>query len=190
MSECTISSTGFVNYFPSKERTDRKVKEVFDKYGDEVVIINGTDNWNGCKLFRIGFMLELFKIQKVDDFHNQVSGITKSGVVIKKADLETFIKKFNKQKWTIRRKEGCGEMCLTETIKIFDPDVNEWQTFFEIKYGDTEYLKVKDLNGYYKCRHQGTCTINNFKKSKMDASRYFTSPSIQWYWKSVEKFVK
>ena len=63
MSVCTISSTGFVNYLPSKERTDRKVKEVFDKHGDGVVIINGTDNWNGCKLFRIGFMLELFKIQ-------------------------------------------------------------------------------------------------------------------------------
>lgn len=190
MSICTISSTGFVNYLPSKERTDRNVKEVFDKYDDEVVIINGTDNCSGCKLFRIDFMLKLFKIQKVDDFHNQVSGITKSGVVIKKADLETFIKKFNKHKWAIRRREGCGEMFLTESIKIFDPDVNEWQTFFEIKYGDTEYLKEKDSNGYYKCRRPVTCTINNFKKHKTDVSNYFISPSIQWYWKSVEKFVK
>ena len=154
------------------------------------MIINGTDNWNGCKLFRIEFMLKLFNIQKVDDFHNQISGITKSGVVIKKADLETFIKKFNKQKWTIRRREGWGQMCLTGSIKIFDPDVNEWQTFFEIKYGDTEYLKRKNSDGYYECRHQGTCIINNFKKRKSDASWYFRSPFIQWFWKSVEKFEK
>lgn len=190
MSEMHVSSTGFVNYIPSKERTDRNVKEVFDKYGDEVVIINGTDNWNGCILFKISSLLGLFKIQKVDDFHNQISGITKSGAVIKKSDLETFIKKFNKQKWAIRAKEGCGEMFNTETIKIFDPDVNEWQIFFRIEYGDTEYIKEKDPSGYYKCRHKGTCTVNNFKKCKFDASRYFESPKTQWYWKPVEKFEK
>lgn len=190
MSEMHVSSTGFVNYNPSKERTDRKVKEVFDKYGDEVVIINGTDNWNGCKLFNISFILGLFKIQKIDDFHNQISGITKSGAVIKKSDLETFIKKFNKQKWAIRAKEGCGEMFNTEAIKIFNPDVNEWQIFFQIEYGDIEYIKEKDPSGYYKCRHQGTCTVNNFKECKFDASRYFESSTVKYYWKPVEKFEK
>lgn len=190
MADCTISSTGFVNYFPSKERTDREVANVFNKHGEDVVIINGEDNWNACKCFHVSTLLNKFKINIVDSFHNGISGITKSGAVIKKSDLETFIKKFNRCKWNIRRNNGYGEMCLNESLKIFDPSVNEWQSFFEIQYGDIEWINEKDpVTEKYSCRRKATLKVNNFKSTKKDISVHFKSFSTQWYWKKVASFV-
>lgn len=178
----------FVNYTPSKKRTEEKVKEAIQKYGNDIVIINGEDNFNACPIFKIGFLLNKFKIEKLGDFHNQVSGISNSGCIIKKEDLDIFIKKFNKRKWAIRRIYGCGQMFNAERIKFFEPHLNEWKTFFEIKYGDTQYEKEKSSYGWYNCRHEATCTINNFKNCKKDVSHYFTDFNTQWYWHKVEKF--
>jgi hypothetical protein len=177
----------FVNYLPSKERTDHNTNEAIMKYGKDVVIINGEDDWNACKIFHIGFLLSKFGIEKVGDFHDGISGITTSGCVIKKADYAKFIKKFNKMKWVFRRFFGPGQMAIIERIKIFDPEVNEWKVFFEMRYGDTQYEKEKN-NGLYHCKKQATCTVNNFKSCKRDRSWYFTSSSTQWYWKIVDKF--
>ena len=177
----------FVNYTPSKERTEEKVKEAIQKYGNDIVIINGEDNFNACKLFRIEFILNKFKIKKIGDFHDQVSGISNSGCIIKKEDLDIFIKKFNKRKWTIRKIYGCGQMFNAERIKFFDPAINEWKTFFEIKYGDTQYEKEPSKYGLYHCKREAICTVNNFKPCKKDVSLYFGDFKVQYYWKQVDK---
>lgn len=176
----------FVNYAISKERTDDKVKEAIMKYGKDIVIINGEDDWNACKIFHIGFLLNKFGIKKLGDFHDGISGISNSGCVIKKTDLAKFIENFNKRKWTLRKEFGPGQMFGAERIKIFDPEVNEWNKFFEIKYGDTEYNELSP--GHFLCRHVATCTIDNFKDCKKDVSWVFESSNIKWYWKKVDKF--
>lgn len=177
----------FVNYAISKERTDDNTNEAIMKYGKDIVIINGTDDWNGCKIFHISILLDKFRIKKLGNFHDGISGITSSGCIIKKADLAKFIKNFNKRKWELRKEFGPGQMFGTERIKIFDPEVNEWKVFFEIKYGDTQYEKEPD-NGIYHCRNQATCTVDNFKDCKKDASYYFNADKTRWYWKMVDKF--
>jgi hypothetical protein len=176
----------FVNHTPSKERTDYNTNAAIMKYGKDIVIINGEDDWNACKIFHIGFLLSKFGIEKVGDFHDGISGITTSGCVIKKADYTKFIEKFNKRKWALRRAFGPGQMALNERIKIFDPETNEWVKFFEMKYGDTVYKELSP--GRFLCRRVATCTINNFKDCKKDMSWGFESSSIQWYWKKVDKF--
>lgn len=176
----------FVNYTPSKERTDHNTNEAIMKYGKDIVIINGEDDWNACKIFHIGFLLNKFGIEKVGNFHDGISGISHSGCVIKKADFDKFIEKFNKRKWALRRALGPGQMAITESIKIFDPETNEWVKFFEIKYGDTEYKELSP--GRFLCRNVATCTINNFKECKKDVSWVFESSNIKWYWKKVDKF--
>ena len=181
------SNMSFVNYIPSEERTDNNINEAIMKYGKDIVIINGEDNWNASKIFHIDFLLEKFGIEKIGDFHDGISGISKSGCVIKKTDFNKFIEMFNKRKWELLRSFGTGQMSFTERIKIFNPEVNEWKVFFEMSYGDTQYEKEKH-NGFYHCRKQVTCTINNFKKTEKDMSYYFSSAITHWYWKKVDKF--
>ena len=176
----------FVNYTPSKERTDYNTNKAIMKYGKDIVIINGEDDWNACKIFNIHFLLNKFGIEKLGNFHDGISGISNSGCVIKKSDLAKFIENFNKRKWTLRRAEGPGQMSFIEQIKIFDPEVNEWKVFFEIKYGDTEYKKW--IPGRFICRHVATCTVNNFQNCEKDVSWVFESSTTQWYWKKVDKF--
>lgn len=43
----------FVNYTLSKERTEEKVKEAIQKYGNDIVIINGENNFNACPISKI-----------------------------------------------------------------------------------------------------------------------------------------
>jgi hypothetical protein len=168
----------FVSYTPN---------EAIMNYGKDIVIINGEDNWNGCKIFHIAFLLRKFGIEKLGNFHDGLSGITTSGCVIKKADLAKFIENFNKRKWALRREEGPGQMFNVERISIFDPEVNEWKVFFEMKYGDIQYEK-EPSNGIYNCRHQATCTVNNFQKCEIDMSYYFNVTSPKTYFKKVDKF--
>ena len=177
----------FVNYDNSKERTDNKINEAIMKYGKDIAIINGEDNWNACKIFNISFLLDKFGIEKLGNFHNGRSGITSSGCVIKKVDLAKFIENFNERKWELRKEFGYGEMFSAERIEIFDPVVNEWKVFFEIKYGDTQYEKEPD-DGIYHCRKQATCTVDNFKDCKKDVSYYFNDAKTKTYWKKVDKF--
>jgi hypothetical protein len=177
----------FVNYTPSKERTDHKINEAIMKYGKDIAIINGEDNWNACKIFHIGFLLNKFGIEKLGDFHDQVSGITNSGCVIKKSDLKKFIEKFNKRKWILRHSVGPGQMFNIERIKIFDPDVNEWKVFFEIRYGDTQYIN-KLYDGEYYCRKQATCTVDNFENCEQDKSYYFSTDKPSLSWKKIDMF--
>jgi hypothetical protein len=184
MSDMTISSHGFVNYFPSSERTQRETEATIKKYGTDVVIINGEDDWNASIIFKIGSLLEKFKINSIGTFHDGISGITNSGRVIAKADLPNFIKKYNKYKWQLWRANP-GQMCLTNKIKIFDPSIGHWQKFFELTFGDTVvHAKLKlDDKDVYQCKHEAFCTFNNFKPSKKDVSLHFSSHTIQWYWK-------
>ena len=185
MADFTVSSTGFVNYFPSSERTQRETEAVFRKHGNDVVIINGEDDWNASPIFKVGTLLEKFKINIIDTFHDGISGITQSGRVIAKKDLPIFIQKYNKRKWSMWR-ANMGQMCITNSIKIYDPAVGHWQKFFEMKFGDTVILRKVNIEGkdMFQCKHEVFCTFNNFKISKREISNYFSSYTTKWYWKS------
>lgn len=177
----------FVNYTSSKERTDNKTKDAIMKYGKDIVIINGEDDWNACKIFNIGFLLNKFGIEKIGNFHDGTSGISNSGCIIKKTDLNKFIEQFNKRKDALRHEFGPGQMFVIEQIKIFNPDVNTWKVFFEIRYGETQYVN-KTFDDLYYCRKQATCTVDNFENCKKDMSYYFSTAKPSSYWKKVDKF--
>lgn len=185
MRDVYISSNGFVNYSCSSERTLAAAKDVFRKWGNNVVIINGTDDWNGCGVFHISSLLHRFNISKLDDYHNGISGITKSGAVISSTDLEKFIKKFNRMKWKIRA-EKPGNMFLTEHVQIWFPESNCFDTFFELKYGDTTVIECVDKNSnLYRVKKPITCTVNNFKQVNRDISFIWINEGTQWYWKKA-----
>ena len=135
METCTVGTTGFVNYFCSSERTERKTKEALEKFGFEIAIINGEDDWNCSSAFHIGYLLERFGIVELEKFHDGISGITSSGAVIKKSDLPIFITKYNKIKYDLMRNDRRKPWgrCDGE-IKIFDCE-NDWRTFFKAKIG-------------------------------------------------------
>lgn len=66
MQDFTVSSTGFVNYFPSSERTAQKVAVAYEKHGDDIAIVDGEDDWNANRIFNVDFILGKAEIQKVD----------------------------------------------------------------------------------------------------------------------------
>ena len=140
--DCTIGNTGFVNYFPSNERTQRKIKEAIEKHGTDIAIINGEDDWNCSDAFHIGYLLNRFGIIPLDKFHDGISGITCSGAVIRKSDLQTFISKYNKIKYDLMRERphnrGDGE------IKIFTD--GQFKTFFKAEIDRKKGLIRKIVN--------------------------------------------
>ena len=99
----TVGSTGFINYFPSSERTARNVTEAYRKNGENIAIIDGDDDWFASMLFHPYSLCNKWNIPILDNFHSGISGIAKSGIIISKSDLETFIKKFNAKKYQILR---------------------------------------------------------------------------------------
>lgn len=143
--DCTIGTTGFVNYFSSNERTQRKIKEAIEKHGSDITIINGEDDWNCSNAFHIGYLLNRFGIVPLDKFHDGISGITCSGAVIRKSDLQTFISKYNKIKYDLMRSDishpysrGDGE------IKIFID--GQFKTFFKAEIDRKKGLIRKVVN--------------------------------------------
>jgi len=159
MNECTVSSTGFVNYFPSSERTQRAVDEAFRKYGSNIAIIDGEDDWNASKVFRIHYLLDKFNIKTLGDFHTGISGISVSGAVINKSDLPKFIKMFNKEKWKTYR-EFPGTL---GSIRIYDTDIQDFITFFKLETRDNI---ITDLYKRKTYRTEVHNPINNFKMKK------------------------
>lgn len=147
MADFTVGSTGFVNYFPSTERTERNVKEAFQKYGENIAIIDGDDDWNASALFHPSTLCEKWHIPLLGYFHSGISGISKSGVVISKNDLENFIKFFNKRKYEIlknSRHKGLSE----ESIRIFNGEKKCWETLFEVRFDSVQkrvFIKVNNF---------------------------------------------
>ena len=141
---------GFVNYFPSNERTQSAVDYALKKYGDNIAIIDGEDDWNAPDIFNIAYLLNMFKIDILDSFHTGVSGITKSGAIINKNDLNKFIEKFNKIKWKKLNKGYSSNY----KIKIYDVQNKTWKIFFELKY---------DCIDKYNSKYEIQCVVNNFK---------------------------
>ncbi len=129
MPDFTVSSTGFVNYFPSSERTARKVAAAYEKHGDDIAIVDGEDDWNANRIFNVDFILDKAEIQMVDSFHTGISGITKSGAVINKEDLPKFIDWVEKNKIRILSTEkGRSFMCK---LKWYDKENAQWVTLVE-----------------------------------------------------------
>ena len=96
--EMTVSSTGFVNYFVSSERTARQINAAFAKYGNDIVIVNGDDDWFANDVFKVDVLLEKANLEKLGYFHDGISGLSHSGAIIKKDDINKFIE-FIKQNY-------------------------------------------------------------------------------------------
>ena len=158
MSEVTVGTTGFVNYFVSNDRTQRKIKEAFEKYGNDIAIIDGEDDWNAAKIFHIGWLLEKFNIKPLGDFHIGISGIAKSGQVIRKSDLEKFIKRFNREKYNIIRQFPPRSAYGKPSIRIFNNETGVFDNFFQLKYdwgaAFSKDCKVYILTNNFKVRNE------------------------------------
>jgi hypothetical protein len=87
----TVGSTGFVNYFPSSERTARNIREAYEKHGDDIIILDGEDDWYADPIFNVSGILKDIGVCALDDFHIGISGMSKSGKVLKKEDLPKVI---------------------------------------------------------------------------------------------------
>ena len=61
MNDCIISSTGFVNYFPSSERTQRAIEEAFRKFGNDIAIIDGEDDWYASNVFKVFYLFRFYR---------------------------------------------------------------------------------------------------------------------------------
>ena len=150
----TVSSTGFVNYFPSAERSAEEVKNAIKKFGSDIVIINGSDNWNSPRIFRIEPMLTTFGIKILGEYHDGISGILCSGAVIKRADFEKFQRMFNRKKWSWY-KLFPGHL-YSESIKCYFPENEAWSIFFKLEIKENFELHKEEIH----------CPINNFKFQK------------------------
>lgn len=158
--DCSVSTTGFVNYFPSAERTQRKIDEAFQKYGDDIAIIDGEDNWYAPRILHISHLLNKFNIPQIAEFHTGISGIATSGAVIKKSDLQKFIKMFNKSKWNIYREHPTN---YGGDVKIYDNENKCWRIFFSLRLKDNF---ITDQHGRKTKRSEIHNPINNFKVKK------------------------
>lgn len=156
----TISTTGFINYFPCNERTIAAIDSAYQTFGKDIVIINGEDDWYASSVFHVDYLLKQFKIKKLADFHIGISGITKSGAIIAKKDLSKFICDFNKNKWLIY-KENSGTK--SGEISIYDELTKGWKIFFSLQ------LKTNTITDLYKrktTRKEVHNFVNNFKPKK------------------------
>lgn len=158
--ECSISSTGFINYFPSSERTKEAIAQAYRDCGKDIAIIDGEDNWYASRIFHIGYLLQRFNIKKLADFHTGISGISKSGAVIAKKDLPKFIREFNKHKWEIyneTRSTSFGD------VSIYDDETKSWKLFFRLR------LRTNTVTDLYKrkiTREEVHNSVSNFKNKK------------------------
>jgi len=118
----TIGSTGFVNYFPSSERTARVVKAAYDKYGEDIALIDGDDDWYADQIFHVTTVLKNAGIKAIGSFHTGISGISESGAVIKKADLQKFISFIEKNgPYYEEPKSG-----VRSSLKYYDKEAEKW----------------------------------------------------------------
>lgn len=156
----TVSSTGFINYFPSTERTNAAIEAAYRNHGKDIAIIDGEDNWYASSIFHIDYLLQKFNIKKLADFHTGISGITKSGVVIAKRDLPKFIKAFNKSKWELYHNSP-GTM--GGDISIYDNENKVWKIFFSLRL---ETNTITDLYKRKTTRKEVHNLVNNFKIKK------------------------
>ena len=184
---CKNIISEFVNVTSAR---DKNAEDVLNEFGNDIVIIDGSDNWNTSPLFHITNLLDLFEIDKISDFHSGFSGIAKSGAVIAAKDLSTFISKFNQYKWKIF-KETPGQMFGRDSIEI-KPANDDWKTFFKLEYGDTVKLKEIYVEGeskpYYLCKNYVTCVVDNFNDVDLDKSIKFYTENPAYYWKKDTGF--
>lgn len=118
----TVSSTGFVNYFPSTERTARAVKAAYDRNGENIAIIDGDDDWYADEIFHVWTVLRHAGIKAVDSFHTGISGISESGAVINKADLPKFISFVEKNGPYYEEPKGKARSSLS----YYDKEAEQW----------------------------------------------------------------
>lgn len=121
--EMTVSSTGFVNYFVSSERTARQIAAAYAEYGNDIIIINGDDDWFANDAYKVDVLLKKAKLEKIDDFHNGISGMSHSGAVIKKDDIDKFIKFVKKNYFKIWNKSKYNS---NSRLSYYDKENERW----------------------------------------------------------------
>jgi len=97
LGDCTVSSTGWVNYFPSDERTARQIEAAYGQLGDDIVLLDGEDDWYAPAIFHVTNDCDAAGIEVIGRIHTGISGISQTGAVIKKEDLPKFIQYCNDQ---------------------------------------------------------------------------------------------
>ncbi len=132
--EMTVSSTGFVNYFPSDERTARQIAGAYAKYGDDIIIIDGDDDWFANAIYHVSSLLQKAGLQKIADFHIGISGISKSGAVIKKSDLPAFIRFIQDNYISIMVNSDTNDG--TSRLAYYDKENTKWVTLLETSYAN------------------------------------------------------
>lgn len=80
--EAHTSSYGHTNYFGNKPNPEAVWKDF-----PEAVIVDGDDDWNAPDEMRPMVLVEKAAIQPLAWFHSRSSGITKSGLVLTRADF-------------------------------------------------------------------------------------------------------
>lgn len=95
--EADVGSSGFTNYWRGAniEREESMARRVLGDHPD-CVIINGTDDWHAPRERRPEHFVHAFMIKPVARFHTGISGISSSGVVVKKVDLDRIEREFEK----------------------------------------------------------------------------------------------
>jgi len=82
-SETHTSSSGFTNYF-----NNRPNPEAVWRVYPEAVIVDGTDNWSAKDEYRPQRLAERAGLNPLAWFHSGISGVTKSGLVLTRADFD------------------------------------------------------------------------------------------------------
>ena len=88
-------SSGFTNYFGRK--TPEQLQKLHDDMREELgefVIVDGSDNWSASDSFRPEIFIRGFtKVtgrEPIALYHSGISGMTKSGVVLKPEDFDAL----------------------------------------------------------------------------------------------------
>lgn len=97
------SSIGrFVNYFGEKPKPEKVLDECALLVGEPCTIINGTDDWNHPHHMRPQSFVPTEMV--VAWFHTGISGITRSGCVVRSRDVpeirESYAAKFPDGNWS------------------------------------------------------------------------------------------
>ena len=115
-----VGTSGFTNHFPgSSAKLAASLERVFAEHPGAVVL-NGADDWYASESRRPVSIVRKLGIEPLAHFHNGISGIAKSGVVITAEDLATIEAAFPAQEWTQIRKPSKTGLNLRDCVKVYE----------------------------------------------------------------------
>lgn len=84
-----VGSSGFTNYNPTPETRAAAIKEVFEDFPN-AVIVNGSDDWYNPNYKRPKELVQVFKLPILAYYHDGISGVLYSGIVLDKEVFRNF----------------------------------------------------------------------------------------------------